>query len=182
MIYHHFNLTVVYTTIILNLLCLIKLAYSANNVPLVLLESGNFASGSINKEIIVWDVINGKLKNFFDHGQRVSSLTYFGNGLLASGSYMNIKIWDLKNGKLKFTFDQSNGGEPLASLENGYLASGSRDETVKIWDVTNGKLKFTFDKSNGGHSGLGSNWVNSLLSLSNGLLASGAIDSTVKRY
>jgi hypothetical protein len=143
---------------------------------LVLLKSGDLASGSNDKTIKIWDAINGNLKRTLSDTSPVKSLTVFPNGELGSSNFDRlINIWNPITGILIRTFNTFTLYPyivPILSLNNESFAGLIGDKDIRIWSALNGNYKQTLSSH--------SKQVNSLAKLENGNLISAGDDSTVK--
>ena len=77
-------------------------AHSDHIKALVLLHSGDLASGSDDGTIKIWSTINNAslVSTLTGHAGQIRSLAVLENGLLASGAYQQILIWNTDNGDL----------------------------------------------------------------------------------
>ncbi len=81
-----------------------KLTGHANEITsLAILPNGNFASGSSDKTIIIWNTTDGSIiRKLTGHTDNVRSLAVLPNGDLASGSDdQTIIIWNTNDGSIK---------------------------------------------------------------------------------
>ena len=103
------------------------------------LQNGYLATGSMDFEIIIWDINNNgtKIKTLLGHKDYVTSLVVLNNGDLVSGSRdSTIRIWDTNSWAVKRNFTgHASCVNSLVVLNNGTLASGSNDTTIKFWPV-----------------------------------------------
>jgi WD40 repeat protein/serine/threonine protein kinase len=111
---------------------IIVMAWSADGKTL--------ASGSLDKEVRLWEAASGKLLyTLRGHSQAVWDLAWSPDGrMLAAAGYMDvIRIWDPKSGKSLRTLQ---GSTTLAWSPDGkLLASGSKDRNVQLWDPVTGE-------------------------------------------
>jgi WD40 repeat protein len=114
---------------------------------IIVLNNGDFASGSHDSTIIIWDSINYSKKRILNNTCTVLSLAILTDNHLASASAdKTIKIWNPQSGILKMTLIGHTGSvKSLALLSDDSLASASSDETIKIWNTTTGQLKKTIN-------------------------------------
>jgi WD40 repeat protein len=138
---------------------------------IITLNNGDFASGSADRTIIIWDSVTFSIKRVLNNTSWVTALFQFSNDDLASASAdQTIKIWDPQSGALKMTLANYKPIS-LAILNDGSLASGNLDLTIKIWDPTTGQLKKTLNDLYG---------ITSLAVMSNGYLASVDLRNRIK--
>jgi WD40 repeat protein len=102
------------------------------------------ATGDVNHEIHVWQVVDGKqlLSCKVEEGW-VWSVAFSPNGrLLASSANRSVHLWDVQTGQCLKTFQgYSDRVFSLAFSPDGrLLASGSEDHLVRIWDVKTSQL------------------------------------------
>jgi len=148
------------------------------------LYNGNIASSSVCNEIIIFNLRNVNLKNFFS-----INITYYGqitvqaglkSGALACGfSNGTIIIWTQLNIWAQFQTKEltshTDRVNAIIELENGYLATGSDDQTIIIWNIYDGLLpQIVFVLRY--HTSA----VTSLVLLNNKNMASGSADGSVK--
>jgi len=82
----------------------------------------------------LWNVKTGEcIRTLNGHGNWVRSVSFDGEGLLASGSYdKTIKLWNIKTGECIRTLNGHGKGVESVSYDGeGLLASGSEDKTIK---------------------------------------------------
>ena len=142
---------------------------------LVMLPSGELASGSSDRTIRIWDVhTNAQIKCFEGHREGIRVLITTPDGRLASGSTDNtIRLWDLNFYSLQQTLYGHNGRvRTLLVLPSGQLASGSDDCKIGLWDSSGRREPMWLE----GHT----RGVRALALLPNGSLVSGAADRTIR--
>lgn len=144
-------------------------------------------SGSIDKSIIKWDTLTGKIIKVINaHDSSVWALALSKDGKkLISGGYDNsIKIWDAETTKelSKIAQGHSKPVWSVAISNDGKIVSGSNDNTLKIWSLSetlNSKSKNKKPIIIYNHDGP----VRSVAITSNGNIAvSGSEDKTVKLW
>ena len=142
---------------------------------LVLLPSGDLASGSRDNRIKIWNRNDWSLKHTLEgHADNVYSLVVLSNGVdLASvSSDGSIKIWNTQDWIVKRELAVLEGSVSLLVLRNGDLVCGSK-KVIYIWDTDNWFIKKILE----GHE----SWVWSLVQLANdNFLASGSSDDSIK--
>ncbi len=98
----------------------------------------DFASGSWDETIKVWDTSTGKLKRTLNgHKNEVHSLAKLSSGDLVSCSMDgSIKTWDQLNGEIKQNMENDQSSVySISVMSDGRIASGWEDNTVKILEL-----------------------------------------------
>jgi len=107
---------------------------------------------SKNKDIKIWDLLNGIFKKTLSgHDKEINCLIKINGKQLASGSSdSSIKIWDFEIGVCSKTLNgHGNIVRCLIKINENQLASGSNDNTIKIWNYILGSCLKTISISNG---------------------------------
>ena len=138
-----------------------------------------FANGSKDKTIHVWNTAKGHPLDFIGHTGYISSVTFSPDGqTIASGSTDNtIRLWQAATGKsVKTITGHTDYISSLTYTTDGkILASGSGDSSILLWDVTKEDIKQI--KNLKGHTG----GIYTLLFNSDGtMLLSVGVDGTVR--
>lgn len=138
-----------------------------------------FANGSKDKTIHVWNTAKGQPLNFIGHTGYISSVTFSPDGqTIVSGSTDNtIRLWQAATGKpVKTITGHTDYISSLTYTPDGkILASGSGDSKILFWDVTKEDIKQV--KSLKGHTG----GIYTLLFNPDGsMLLSVGVDGTVR--
>jgi len=97
----------------------------------------------------LWNIKTGEcIRTLNGHGDRVLSVSFDGDGLLASGSRDNeIKLWNIKTGECIRTLNGHGNSVLSVSFDGeGLLASGSEDNTIKLWNIKTMPFKFETQK------------------------------------
>jgi len=140
------------------------------------------ATGSTDREVILWDAANGQEIRRFDHGAWIQSVAISPDGqYLASGAADNaIKVWNIGDGSLVRsltghtdyvrTLGFSPDGSLLASGAGGF---NTPDNSIKLGRVADGELLRTIT----GHT----DWVNEISFARGGqYLGSASRDGTIR--
>lgn len=161
--------------------------YEHEIYSLVSLQHGQFAGGSENGVILVWDtpdiredhtkwgsVVDKEPVKLIGHQGTVYALTVLPDGCLASGSNdKTIRLWNSYT-EIACLDAHGCGVTALAVLPDGRLASGLTDKTIRLWDTTQRSETALLR----GHDGK----VISLAVLGDGRLASGSWDETIRLW
>jgi WD40 repeat protein len=112
------------------------------------------ASGSADKTVILWDLVNEKRgATLRGHSGRVSSLAFApdGKSLATASDDGTVIIWDLATNRVCSTLrGHASPFTALAFSPDGMtLAIGSRDGRIKLWDVGTGRVRLTIEGGNG---------------------------------
>ena len=107
-------------------------------------RGGMLASGSVDGQVKLWDIPNGKLLQTLQHQRAVRSVVFDPEGgmLASAGDDGAVKLWEAQSSRLLKTFAaHETGARTVAFAEQGRtLASGGDDRAVKVWDTRSGKL------------------------------------------
>jgi WD40 repeat protein len=104
-------------------------------------DGKKFASGSIDKKVILWDASTGDGKPLEGHLREVSALAFGPDSrTLASGSWDGkVILWDVAKEVILASLAHGGKVRSVAFAPNGRtLASGSDDKNVRLWDVATG--------------------------------------------
>ena len=117
-----------------------SVVYSVSFSP----DGKTIASGSYDKMIKLWNVVNGKdLLTLSGHQAAVTSVSFNPDGkTIASASRdKTIKLWNVADGKELRTLSGHQAAVTSVSFnpDGKTIVSGSGDKTIKLWNVANGK-------------------------------------------
>jgi SpoVK/Ycf46/Vps4 family AAA+-type ATPase len=137
-----------------------------------LLGGAQFASGSKDKTVRVWDQCGLQLAELNGHADSVTSLAVLPDGTLVSGSYdRTVKLWNLATRVCTLTLQHPNSVWAVAVLPDGRIAAACADNKVHVWSAA-GVEEAVLE----GHS----DRVYALAVLDDGLLASAGADKRVR--
>ena len=100
-----------------------------------------FATGSHDKSIIVWDAEKAKpKKTLTGNAQGIWNLNYFqdGNRLISASPEGICKVWDIRGGKATTTLKGAHTGRVYKAMLNSndtMVASCASDKKICIWDL-----------------------------------------------
>lgn len=134
-------------------------------------------SGSEDKMVFLWDLVNETSRKFRPHVSPVSAveITRTKDLLITASWDKTIKVWKTNDFSLEVTFRKHKDVIRAIALSpcNKILASGGRDKVIKIWDLVRKQLKFSFNE----HS---SSILTLKFSFYGDYLISGSVDKTIK--
>jgi len=105
---------------------------------LVSISGTQFASGTYNGLINIWDSINeNNIRTLSGHSKSVNCIIMLDKIKLVSGSADKlIKIWNINSGScLKTLNKHSESIHCIIKLNQLQMVSGSKDKTIRIWDI-----------------------------------------------
>lgn len=151
--------------------------HTSNINTLSAMPNSRLVSGSFDKTVRVWNILNGDLvKTFRGHNKTVKTVLYLPfNSLIASESLDGtVRIWDLNglSDQAKFVFFYDNPLKTITDLKDGRIATSSNNFEILVWNTVTGGLIHIFN----GHTDI----VHSFLYLDSGYLVSGSKDRTVR--
>ena len=148
--------------------------HTKNILCLALLSGNILASGSDDKTIKIWDILNRKcIKTLSNNYKRIDSLLAYKDNILIAGTYNIIRILnvDTKEEILNLIGHEKTICSIIKINEN-LIASSSYDNLIKIWNIKNQICEFNLF----GHD----NPVYCILLLKDGRLASGSGNKSIK--
>jgi len=143
-------------------------------------DSATLAAGSIDSNLGLWQVSDGKLiRNFVGNKGGISSAKFSSDGTkLVSGSWdKTVRIWNVLDGTLlqAITMPSDRVYGVAVSPNALVVASGANENAVRLWRTSDRVLIGTLN----GHTSV----VNSVAFSSNGaLVASGSNDHTIRMW
>ena len=145
-------------------------------VSLILLNSGELASGSYDDSIRIWDKDGIKENKKIIETGHVFCLLEFDDNMLLSGTSENfINLWNLNtntNKKMHQFIGHKLWVNCLIKINDNIFASASNDSQIKIWNYRTR----TCIKTLKGHI----DCILTLINLKNGNLCSGSADLTIR--
>jgi WD40 repeat protein len=117
-------------------------------------DGSTLASGSVDKTVILWDLVNRRRGlTLQGHSSSVSSLAFSPDGstLATASSDRTVLLWDLANNRVRSTL-RGHKSEVTAVAygpDGTTLASASRDGQIKLWDVATGRVRTTIEGRHG---------------------------------
>ena len=112
------------------------------------LPNGRLVSGSVDKNLKVWDVNKPKgqqcIATLTGHTKEVWTVTALSDGRVVSGSGdKTLKVWDLSEDEGKECIATLTGHKytvwTVTALPDGRVVSGADDKTLKVWDLNKPK-------------------------------------------
>ncbi len=156
------------------------IGHSSDVTVLVNLPNMKLASGSMDKSILIWDIIQSfqntlKLTTHLGGINSLISLKNEQNYLLSASKDVSTVLWNLNNDLvLKYQFEgQSLSIQDLVELDNGTLMSCSNDLNLFTWDYISNK-SFSFKTNH-------NDYIYTILYVNkNNLVATGSKDLKIK--
>ena len=124
--------------------------HSCYVLAIEVLSDQYLASGSGDKQLIVWDLTSSNvIFNLTGHSSSVLCVKRLSSSLMASAGLDNdIIIWNWISGKLMHILKGHTDSLSKNSLDLfnwNTLISGSWDKTIRFWDISNGSLVHTLN-------------------------------------
>ena len=167
-----------------------SLAFNSKANMLASVLSVDFmTSNSFEHAIQVWSTSSGALLDtLHGHNSYVFSVAFSGQGLLASGSWQDMRVWDVQaKGQAKLLRTVGTPSDTFSSVafepDTKLLASGSLDGTLRLWNATTGRLLTTLiaeaEAAGAGADGMVSSVA---FSRAGSMLASGHSSGTIRLW
>ncbi len=134
-----------------------------------------FAAGTDDGEVRVWEVATGKGRSLGKHADEVLALAWSTDGkqLLSGGADRVLRLWEVGSGKPLGRLVGHTAGVRAIAFGRSHAVSAGEDRVLRVWDVTNRKQIRTLS----GHTGT----VNSL-ALNGDRLLSGSNDRSARLW
>eukprot|EP00271_Cylindrocystis_brebissonii_P020257 TRINITY_DN6639_c0_g1_i1.p1 TRINITY_DN6639_c0_g1~~TRINITY_DN6639_c0_g1_i1.p1 ORF type:complete len:503 (-),score=61.38 TRINITY_DN6639_c0_g1_i1:147-1577(-) len=99
------------------------------------LPAGALVSGSMDKQVMLWDIASGSpVQTFLGHSEVVTDVAALPNGTIASSSQdKTIRIWRIDGTCEGVLEGHDSAVQAIVSLPDGLLVSGSSDCSIKAW-------------------------------------------------
>ena len=156
-------------------------AHKSSIWSLIKLSNDNIVSGSSDKMIKIWDILNKKTEpniKLRGHKGTIFCLGEIGKDKIISGSEdRTIKIWDLTKKQCIKTLEDPNDSKIncIYTLPDpGFIVAGGDDNLLKIWNIYSGYIPNTLV----GHEC--TIWTITSVSDDGSVIASGSSDNMIK--
>lgn len=111
-------------------------------------DASSLVSGSMDRDIILWNLLDGTvIRRFKGHSRGVSSLCFMQDKklLISTGIDQNVRVWDVPTGELiRSMNNHTHTVHNLALRPNvaslPMVASVSDDRTIRLWQPTIGRM------------------------------------------
>ncbi len=140
-------------------------------------DSSYFASAGSDRTIVLWDLLDNKVKRKLDAGCSVLAIDFAADGktLFSAGDDHLIRRWDVATGKLVDTLQGHLNTIVSLVVAGDSVVTGSLDNTIRVWDAKTGNGLRTIPRSIGDAEALA-------VSKSGDTIATAGMSATIRQF
>ncbi len=139
-------------------------------------DSTLFASAGSDRTVVIWDLLDNKVRRKLDAGCGVLAIAFASDGktLYSAGDDNLIRRWEVATGKLLGTFKGHQEIVVSLVVHGENVVSGSLDKTIRIWNGKTGDIVKVFPRGAGD--------VDALDVSIDGTIATAGLSATIRQF